>query len=158
MTTTTAPRTVQLPSGPVLVGAVYAICVLGLIAVFTAEIVVSDKDPYRNQGPVDSIIGIAVFGTVALVVGLALALGLGRTPERARVGSLVLTALAVVTIVFFWSGAPGILGACAAWCAGLTRARSGVRPSPRARARPTIRATVPKTAIPMIESTGPWLR
>jgi hypothetical protein len=33
----------------------------------------------------------------------------------------VLLALSVVTIIFFWSGAPGILGACAAACAGLTR-------------------------------------
>ena len=29
--------------------------------------------------------------------------------------------MSVLTIIFFWSGAPGILGACAAWCAGLTR-------------------------------------
>ena len=29
--------------------------------------------------------------------------------------------LSVVTLVFFWSGAPGIFGACAAWLAGLTR-------------------------------------
>jgi hypothetical protein len=32
-------------------------------------------------------------------------------------------ALAVLSVVFFWAGAPGILGACAAWCAGLTRDR-----------------------------------
>jgi len=119
-TSTTAPRTVQLPSGPVLVAAVYAVCVLGLIAVFTAQVVFSDEDPHRSQGPIDSIISVALFGTAALVVGLALAVVL-RTPERARVGSLVLAALAVVTMVFFWAGAPGILGACAAWCAGLTR-------------------------------------
>jgi hypothetical protein len=43
------------------------------------------------------------------------------------VGSFLLLALAVVTVVFFWSGAPGILGACAAACAGLT---SGGRPLP----------------------------
>jgi len=122
-TSAAARRTVQLPSGPVLVGAVYGVCVVGLVAVFAGEIVVSDKDPYRSEGPVDSIVAISVFGTVALVVGVVLALRLGGTPARARVGSLVLTALAVLTIVFFWAGAPGILGACAAWCAGLTRDR-----------------------------------
>jgi hypothetical protein len=45
----------------------------------------------------------------------------GAHPQRARVGSLVLAALSVLTIIFFWSGAPGVLGACAVWCAGLTR-------------------------------------
>ena len=126
MSTSTAPsRTVQLPSGPVLVGAVYAVCVLGLIAVFTADILFTDKDPHRKEGPIESIVGVALFGTTALVVGVVLVLWLSRTADRARVGSLLLVALSVLTIIFFWSGAPGILGACAAWCAGLTR---GSRP------------------------------
>jgi hypothetical protein len=112
---------VQLPSARVLVGTVYAVCVLGMVAVFTTVIIVSDQDPHRSEGPIDSIIAIVTFGTAALVIGVGLGLWMVRTPERARVGSYVLLALSVLTIIFFWSGAPGILGACAAWCAGLTR-------------------------------------
>jgi len=124
-TSTATPRSVQLPSAGVLIGVVYGVCVLALDLVFVAEIVFSDKDPHRSQGPIDSLISVTTFGTAALVLGVGLALWFVRTPERARVGSFVLVALAVLSIVFFWSGAPGILGACAAWCAGLTR---GARP------------------------------
>jgi hypothetical protein len=52
-------------------------------------------------------------------VGITLLLR--RTPERAKVGAILLGALSVLTLVVFWSGAPGVLGACAAWLAGLTR-------------------------------------
>ena len=38
---------------------------------------------------------------------------------------MVLAALSIITIPVFWSGAPGIFGACAAWLGGLTR---GSRP------------------------------
>ncbi len=124
-TSSSAQRTVQLPSGPVLVAWVYGLCVVGLVAVFAVEIAVGDKDPHRAQGPVDSITAVATFGTVALAVGAGLVLWLRRTPSSARVGALLVAALAVLTIGFFWSGAPGVLGACAAWCAGLTR---GARP------------------------------
>jgi hypothetical protein len=126
-TSTSAPRTVQLPSARVLVGGVYVVCVLGMIALFTGEIVFTDKDPHRSEGPVESMIAISTFGTAALVIGVGLLLWLVRTPEHARVGAFLLLALAVVTVVFFWSGAPGIFGACAAACAGLTR---GGRPLP----------------------------
>ena len=34
---------------------------------------------------------------------------------------VVLGSLAVLTVIVFWSGAPGIFGACAAWLAGLTK-------------------------------------
>lgn len=118
---TAASRRVRLPSARVLVGTVYAVCVLALLALFTGDIVFTDKDAHRNDGPVESIIAISVFGTAALVIGVGLTRWLVRTPEHARVGSFLLVALSVLTIIFFWSGAPGILGACAAWCAGLTR-------------------------------------
>jgi hypothetical protein len=120
-TSTTTPRPVQLPSAWVFVGAVYAVCVLALDLVFVGDIVFTDDDPHRSEGPIESIIRISAFGTAALVVGVGLALWFVRTPERARIGSFVLAPLAVLTIVFFWAGAPGILGACTAWCAGLTR-------------------------------------
>lgn len=119
-TSTTAPRSVQLPSARVLVGGVYAVCVLAMVTLFTVEVVVSDKDPHRSEGPIESMIAISVFGTAALVIGVGLGLWFVSSPARARVGSFVLVALSVLTIIFFWSGAPGILGACAAWVAGLT--------------------------------------
>jgi hypothetical protein len=122
---TATSRTVELPSARAFVGGVYAVCVLGLLAVMAVSIVVSDEDPHRTNGPIDSIIAISVVGTSALVIGVGIALQMVRTPERARIGSFVLAALAVVTIIFFWSGAPGVFGACAAWCAGLTK---GARP------------------------------
>jgi hypothetical protein len=114
-------RSISLPSAPVLVGSVYGICVLGLVAVFVGEILFSDKDPHRSQGPVNSIIGVGMFGTAALVIGVGLALLLVRTPDRARAGAIILGALSVLTLPVFWSGAPAVLGACAAWLAGLTR-------------------------------------
>jgi hypothetical protein len=123
MTTTTTQSTVSLPSAKVSLALVYAGCVLTPVAVFAANILFTDEDPYRAEGPVDSIISIAVVSTVALAVGLGLIAALGRTPQRSRIAALVLGALSVVTVVFFWSGAPGILGVCAAWAAGLTGGR-----------------------------------
>ncbi len=114
-------RSFSLPSARVLVGTVYGVCVLGFIAVFVADILFNDKDPHRSEGPIESMIGVSVVGTTALVIGVGSALWLIRTPERARVGAIVLGALSVLTLVVFWSGAPGLLGGCAAWLAGLTR-------------------------------------
>jgi len=116
-----ATRSVSLPSARVLIGGVYGVCVLGLIAVFVGEIVFTDSDPYRSEGPVESIIAVGLFGTAALVIGVGMGLLLRGTPERAKVGAIILGALSVLTLVLFWAGAPGVLGACAAWLAGLTR-------------------------------------
>jgi hypothetical protein len=124
MTTSTTPsptRTVSLPSAPVVIGGVYAICVLGLLAMFVGEILFTDHDPYASEGPVSSIVGVGVIGTAALVIGVGAGLALQRSPERARIGALVFGALSILTLPFFWSGAPGIFGACAAWLGGLTR-------------------------------------
>lgn len=120
-TNSKATSSVALPQARIFVGAVYALVVLGPLAVFTAGILFTGDDPYSNDGPVESMITIGIVGTVALVIGVAVAASLIRTPERARVGAIVLAALSVLTVVVFWSGAPGVLGACAAWLAGLTR-------------------------------------
>ena len=120
-TSTTAPRTVKVPSAPVLIGAVYAICVVGLVAVFVGEIVFTDHDPHADDGPIESILTVSIACSIALLIGVVVLALLGRTAERARIGSFVLLGLAVLTIPFFWSGAPGVLGACAGACAGLTR-------------------------------------
>jgi hypothetical protein len=123
--TKTRQRSFTLPSAPIFVGAVYAVCVLGLLAVFVGDIVFTDNDPHRSEGPIDSIISVGMFGTIALVIGVGLGLWFNTSAERARVGAFVLAGLAIITLPVFWSGAPGIFGACAAWVGGLTR---GSRP------------------------------
>lgn len=120
-TSTTATRPVALPSAPVLVGAAYAVCVLGQIAFSASQIAFTDIDPHQNDGPIESMITVGLLGTAALVIGVGLGLWLVRTPERAKVGAILLAALAVLTLVVPWTGAPGVFGACAAWMAGLTR-------------------------------------
>jgi hypothetical protein len=119
----TSSRGLVLPRGPVLVALAYAVGVLGPILVLAGVIAFTDEDPYAPQGPVESMVGIAIFGTIALALALGIALGLGRSPSRAGVAAVILGVLSVVSLVFFWSGAPAVFGACAAWCAGLTRDR-----------------------------------
>lgn len=120
-TTNVTPRTVQLPSARTLIGAVLSICVLLPLAIFLGEIVLTDHDPYKSEGPVDSIVSISVVGGVAVVLAIGLGALLVRTPERARIGAVVFAALSVLTVIVFWSGAPGLFGASAAWLSGLTR-------------------------------------
>jgi hypothetical protein len=109
-----------------LIGATYGVCVLFTDLLHVGEIVLSDRDPHRSEGPIEEIVGISMFGTAALVVAVVLLLWLGRTPTRARGGAFLLAGLGVVTLPFFWSGAPGIFGAAAAACAGVTRGRQPV--------------------------------
>jgi hypothetical protein len=133
-TPTSTTRSTTLPSGPVFVGIIYAVGVLGMIAIFVGEILFTDHDPYASEGPVDSIVSIGIVGTAALVIGLGIVLALRKNPERAAVGAIVLAVLAVLSLVFFWSGAPGIFGACAAWLGGLTRGSTPQRGAARAAA------------------------
>ena len=121
VTTPDAGRTVQLPAARTLIGAVLVACVLLPLAIFAGEILFTDRDAYRSEGPVDSIVSIGVVGGVGLVLALVLGAVLVRTPERARIGAVVFAALSVLTIIVFWSGTPGLFGASAAWLAGLTR-------------------------------------
>jgi hypothetical protein len=108
-----------------VIGGVYAVCVLGLVLVFVVDILFGDGDPHRSEGPIESIISVGIFGTAALAIGVGLGLWLVGTAERAKVGALLFGALSVITLLVFWSGAPGVFGACAAWLAGVTR---GARP------------------------------
>ena len=121
ITTPESGRTVQLPAAHTLIGAVLVACVLLPLAISLGEILFTDRDAYRSEGPVDSIVSIGVVGGVGLVLALGLGALLVRTPEQARIGAVVFAALAVLTIIVFWSGTPGLFGASAAWLAGLTR-------------------------------------
>jgi hypothetical protein len=110
-------------SGPALLVTVFLLTTVVGLAFQAADFVfnLSGDDPYRAEGPVDSITSIALFGGIALIVALAIALPLRRDPARARIGAMVLGSLALLTLPFFWSGAPAIFGAAAAWLAGLTK-------------------------------------
>ena len=91
------------------------------IAIHVGELLFTDHDPHAPTGPIASIQSIALVGGLGLAVALAIALPLQRDPQRARIGAVVLGALAIITLPLFWSGAPATLGACAAWLGGLTR-------------------------------------
>lgn len=119
MTTSTQTITRRGPSGPVALGAAFGLTTVFGIAMHALFIVIDDADPNRPQGPVESIQSIALFGGLALVVALAVALPLRREPHTARIGAIVLGALALLTLPFFWCGAPAVFGASSAWLAGL---------------------------------------
>ena len=101
----------------VLVGGTFALTTLLNVAIHVGELLFTDHDPHAPTGPIASIQSIALVGGL----GLAIALPLQRDPQRARIGAVVLGALAIITLPLFWSGAPATLGACAAWLGGLTR-------------------------------------
>jgi hypothetical protein len=114
----------RVPSAPVLIGGVYAICVLLMELIFAAQILFTDTDPHAPEGPIESMVSIGWVGTAALLLGVLPGLALARTAGGAKAGAIGYGALSVVILVFFWSGAPGIFGAVAAWLGGLTRGRS----------------------------------
>jgi hypothetical protein len=121
-TQTPAPaRTTRGVSGPVLVGAAFLLTTVLGLCFQLGDLLWGSGDPHRSEGPIASIESISVVGFAGLVVALAVALPLRRDPARARIGAIVLGALALVSAPFFWSGAPAVLGAAAAWLGGLTR-------------------------------------
>ena len=120
MTASTAVTDRRGITGPALIGSVFLLTTVVGLAFQTAAVFIDD-DPYRAQGPVDSIKGIALFGGISLIVALAIALPLRQDPAKARIGAVVLGALALITLPFFWCGAPAIFGAGAAWLAGLVK-------------------------------------
>lgn len=91
------------------------------IAVHVGEILFTDHDPGGPEGPVATIVGVALYGVVALALSLAIAVPCASDAGRARTGAVVLGVLALVSLVVFWSGAPASLGAGAAWLAGFGR-------------------------------------
>lgn len=120
-TTTTATAAERRLSPPVLVGGAFALTTLLSITLHLGEILFTDHDPNGPYGPIASIQSVALVGGLGLVLALAIAIPLSRDPQRAKIGAIVLGALAVITLPFFWSGAPATFGACAAWLGGLAR-------------------------------------
>lgn len=121
MTTSTAVAARRGITGPALVGTVFLLTTLVGLAFQAAAVFLDDGDPHRAQGPVESIKNIALFGGISLIVALAVALPLRRDPTKARIGAIALGSLALITLPFFWCGAPAIFGAAAAWLAGLVK-------------------------------------
>lgn len=121
MTTETMKTTDRRLPAPLLVGGTFALTTLLGIAFHVGEILFTDHDPYAQYGPIESIQSTALVGGIGLVLALAIAVPLSRDPRRARIGAIVLGVLAVVTLPVFWSGAPAVLGASAAWLGGFAR-------------------------------------
>ena len=118
---TTESRTSRGVSGPILVGGAFLLSTVVNVCFHLGEILFTDNDPHRPEGPVESIVSITVVGVAGLIIALAVALPLVKNPARAGIGAIVLGALALVSVPFFWSGAPAVFGASAAWLAGLTK-------------------------------------
>jgi hypothetical protein len=121
MTTETTKATDRRLPPAVLVGGTFALTTLLGIAFHVGEILFTDHDPYAPEGPIASIESVAVVGGIGLVLALAIAVPLSGNPPRAKVGAIVLGALAIITLPLYWSGAPAVLGASAAWLGGLAR-------------------------------------
>ena len=121
MTMETIRATEPRLSPAALVGGTFALTTLLNIAMHVGEILFTDHDPHEPEGPIESIQSVAVVGGIGLALALAIAIPLSREPHRAKVGAVVLGSLAVLTLPVFWSGAPAVLGASAAWLGGLAR-------------------------------------
>jgi hypothetical protein len=118
---TAGNRTTRGLSAPLLVGGAFVLSTVVSLAFQVADILFTDNDPHRPQGPIESIESIALVGGIGLIVALAVALPLVRNPAKAKIGAIVLGALAIVSLPFFWSGVPAVFGASAAWLGGLTK-------------------------------------
>ena len=132
--TDTTPRSTtrggRVPSARVLIMAVYALCVFVPLAYLTL-VVAFGLDPNGPETARQELRDIGLFGTTALVIGVLPGHYLAKSDSASRIGAIVFGALSVMSIMFFWSGAPGILGAVAAWLGGLTRGRTAERGAPR---------------------------
>jgi hypothetical protein len=129
-TPATTPRRSIIPAYPVLLGIVFVICTVGmalnLIAAIATDVV--DEGPRTLHEQLAGVIG---FGIGGLAVSLLGAWWFSRPEARAKVGAIVFGALAVPTIILFFSGTPGMFGATAAFLAGLTRGRTPATGAPR---------------------------
>ena len=121
----------RIPSAPVVISTVYAFCVVVPLMYLTL-VVALGLDPNGPDTALQEILAVGVVGTTALAIGvLPGLLYLTKSDFSSRIGAIVYGALSLLTIVLFWSGAPGVFGAVAAWLGGLTRGRTLYRGAPR---------------------------
>lgn len=112
----------RIPSFPVLIGVVYAACVVLISLSVVAEMAfgyAGQGDQPRSLG--EQLVGILVFGHLALGISIIGARSLRGSPRRASIGAIVFGILTIPALAFFWCGMPGMFGAAAAHLAGLTR-------------------------------------
>ncbi len=119
-----------VPAYPVVLGIVFAICTVGMALNLVVAIAtgVVDEGPRTLQQQLAGVIG---FGIGGLAISLLGAWWFSRTEARAKAGAIVFGALAVPTVILFFSGTPGMLGATAAFLAGLTHGRTPTSGAPR---------------------------
>ena len=129
-THTTTDRRSSIPAYPILLGIVFAVCTVGMALNVLAAIAtdVVDEGPRTLEEQLAGVIG---FGIAGVTISLLGAWWFSRTEARAKVGAIVFGALAVPTIILFFSGTPGMFGATAAFLAGLTRGRTPAAGAPR---------------------------
>jgi hypothetical protein len=130
--TTGGPPTLRgrVPSARVLISTVYALCIL-VPLIYLTLVIALGLDPNGPDTARQEITAVGLVGTAALAIGVLPGLYLARSDSASRIGAIVYGALSLLTIVFFWSGAPGVLGAVAAWLGGLTRGPTPDRGAPR---------------------------
>jgi hypothetical protein len=126
----TTTRKSVIPTYPVLLAIVFAICTVGmtlnLVAAIATDVV--DEGPRTLQ---EQLAGVISFGLGGLAIAALGAWWCSRTEARSRLGAVLFGALCVPTLILFFSGAPGMFGATAAFLAGLTRGRTPVAGVPR---------------------------
>ncbi|HEU4909060.1 MAG TPA: hypothetical protein VFT17_09355 [Propionibacteriaceae bacterium] len=132
--TNTTPRSTtpsgRIPSAPVVISTVYALCVV-VPLIYLTLVVALGLDPNGPDTARQEIPAIGLVGTAALAIGVLPGLYLAKSDSASRIGAIVYGALSLLTIVLFWSGAPGVFGAVATWLGGLTRGRTPYRGAPR---------------------------
>ena len=122
MSTSTAGAThVRAVPGPALVLGAFLLTTGLNIASELGAIAFAGADPNAPEGPLESIVAIALLGGAALLITFAVAIPSAKDPARARIGAIILGVLALLSLIVFWSGAPASLGAGAAWLAGFGR-------------------------------------
>jgi hypothetical protein len=129
MSAITTTRTTRGLPAPLLIGGAFVLTTLLEILIQVGAILFTNEDPHAPEGPIASIESVGLVGGLGLIIALAVALPLSRTAAKARVGAIVLGVLALASLVVFWSGAPAMFGASAAWLAGLAK---GGQPQPGA--------------------------
>jgi hypothetical protein len=129
-TLSTRPTRGSLPTYHVMLGVVFAICTVGmslnLLAAIATDVV--DEGPRTLQ---EQLVGVIGFGLAALAISAAGAWWFSSSASRSKVGAILFGILCVPTLVLFFSGAPGMFGATAAFLAGLTRGRTPSSGAPR---------------------------